>query len=66
MFFVTVSNDGRRIDCENILDRAEAKNILKKPREEYSSEDAANFILMRGFSTKDEVTEYSGRGIGMD
>ncbi|MEG2015665.1 MAG: ATP-binding protein [Oscillospiraceae bacterium] len=66
VFFVTVSNDGRRIDCENILDRAEAKNILKKPREEYSSEDAANFILMRGFSTKDEVTEYSGRGIGMD
>lgn len=66
VFFVSVSNDGRGLDLDNILDQAESKNMLKKPREEYTPQEIANFILRRGFSTKGDVTEYSGRGIGMD
>ena len=66
VLFVTVANDGKKLDFERILDICEVKGILQKPREEYSNKEIANFILMKGFSTKGEVTEFSGRGVGFD
>ena len=42
------------------------KNGIAAPDAEYSHRDILNFLLMPGFSTNTEVTEYSGRGVGMD
>ena len=36
------------------------------PDVEYSQREIMNFLMMPGFSTNQEVTEFSGRGVGMD
>jgi len=63
---ITVSDDGGGIDSERVLDKAERSGMLTKPRAEYSEREAHNLIMLPGFSTNEEVTEYSGRGVGMD
>jgi two-component system chemotaxis sensor kinase CheA len=63
---ITVSDDGKGIDCERVLRKAEANGLLMKPASEYSEREIQNMILMPGFSTNDVVTEFSGRGVGMD
>ncbi|MCL1865954.1 MAG: chemotaxis protein CheA [Oscillospiraceae bacterium] len=63
---ITISDDGKGIDPEKILDKAERLGLLMKPRSDYSEREAQNLITMPGFSTNEEVTEYSGRGVGMD
>ena len=40
--------------------------MLTKPRSEYSDKEIFNMIMLPGFSTNETVTEYSGRGVGMD
>lgn len=65
VIFVTVANDGRNLDINRILELADHKRLLKKPKEDYSQKEIANFILVRGFTTKGNITEYSGRGIGL-
>ena len=39
---------------------------LASPDVEYSQREIMNFLMMPGFSTNQEVTEFSGRGVGMD
>jgi len=64
---VIVEDDGRGLDLQRILKKAISQNIVRE-------EDAANMgedelkhlIFMPGFSTKDQVDEMSGRGVGMD
>jgi two-component system chemotaxis sensor kinase CheA len=63
---ITVSDDGGGIDTEKIRAKCEAQGMLIKPANEYSDRELQNMILMPGFSTNDVVTEYSGRGVGMD
>ncbi|MDR0519991.1 MAG: chemotaxis protein CheA [Clostridiales Family XIII bacterium] len=63
---ISVSDDGRGINRDKILARAEGKGMLKKPADEYSSREVAELLMEPGFSTNDEVTEYSGRGVGLD
>ena len=63
---ISVKDDGYGMDPEKLLDKAEEKGILTKPREQYSKREALGLIMMAGFSTNKEVTEYSGRGVGMD
>ena len=63
---ITVSDDGYGIDAEKILDKAENKGLLTKAKEKYSKKEALGLILLPGFSTNKDVTEYSGRGVGMD
>jgi two-component system chemotaxis sensor kinase CheA len=63
---ITVSDDGKGIDCEKVLRKAEANGLLIKPPSEYTEREIQNMILMPGFSTNDVVTEFSGRGVGMD
>ncbi len=63
---ISVSDDGYGMDPQKLLDKAEQKGILTKPRSAYSTREALNLILLPGFSTNKEVTEYSGRGVGMD
>ncbi len=62
---IEVIDDGRGADDDAILGKA-LRQGLAQPGVEYSHKDILNFLLMPGFSTNTEVTEYSGRGVGMD
>lgn len=62
---IEVIDDGRGADDQAILNKA-LRQGLAQPGVEYSHRDILNFLLMPGFSTNTEVTEYSGRGVGMD
>lgn len=63
---ITVSDDGQGIDPEKILKKARKQGILTKPESEYTEKEIQNLILLPGFSTNETVTEFSGRGVGMD
>jgi two-component system chemotaxis sensor kinase CheA len=63
---ISVSDDGRGLDKDKILASASSKDLLKKPVEEYSEKEIFNLIMTPGFSTKNSVTEFSGRGVGLD
>ncbi len=64
---VEVSDDGRGIDAQKI--RAKAIELALATAEEASKMSEAetlNLIFRPGFSTAEQVTEVSGRGVGMD
>ncbi len=63
---ITVQDDGAGIDPEKILAKAKKQGILTKPESEYTEKEIQNLILLPGFSTNEQVTEFSGRGVGMD
>ncbi len=63
---IIIKDDGKGLDKEVIVKKAIEKGITSKSIEEISDKEAYNFILAPGFSTNTAVTEYSGRGVGMD
>jgi two-component system chemotaxis sensor kinase CheA len=63
---ITVSDDGKGLDADKILASAAEKGMLKKPDSEYSEREIFNLLMLPGFSTKENVTEFSGRGVGLD
>lgn len=63
---ISITDDGKGIDRKAVLQKAKKQGLLKKPESEYSSREVNNLLLMPGFSTNEVVTEYSGRGVGMD
>jgi two-component system chemotaxis sensor kinase CheA len=64
---IEVRDDGRGIDLALLRAHAVKKGILKpEDAQRLSDQDALNLIFESGFSTAAEVTEVSGRGIGMD
>lgn len=62
---IEVRDDGRGLDQNRILSKGIEKGILKKDGK-YSEEEILNVIFHPGFSTKDQTSLISGRGIGMD
>ena len=62
---VTCSDDGRGLDLPAIRERAVELGLLDRGAEA-SPPELARLILLPGFSTKPEVTEISGRGVGLD
>lgn len=62
---IQVIDDGQGADDDAILNKALRQGVAQ-PGVDYSHKDILNFLLMPGFSTNTEVTEYSGRGVGMD
>ncbi|BAL01182.1 chemotaxis protein CheA [Oscillibacter valericigenes Sjm18-20] len=62
---IQVKDDGRGVDYDKVLKKAIDAGIAS-PDIEYSHKEIINFLLMPGFSTNTEVTEFSGRGVGMD
>ncbi len=62
---VETEDDGRGIDTEVIRKKAREKGIINVETE-LDDKELIEFIFRAGFSTKDEVTEVSGRGVGMD
>lgn len=63
---IVVADDGAGIDSQRVLEKARENGLLTKPEEEYTEKEIFNMIMLPGFSTNTEVTEYSGRGVGMD
>ncbi len=63
---ISVRDDGRGMDTDKILAKAEKNGILTKPASEYSQKEILSLLMVPGFSTNEAVTEFSGRGVGMD
>ncbi|GAA0178108.1 chemotaxis protein CheA [Clostridium sediminicola] len=63
---VIIRDDGKGLNKEKILKKAKENNILKKKETEMTDKEIYNLILLPGFSTKEKITEFSGRGVGMD
>lgn len=64
--WIFVRDDGRGLNREKILEKARAGGLIHKPETELTDKEVYSFIFMPGFSTKENVTEFSGRGVGMD
>ncbi len=63
---ITVSDDGRGLNKDKLIEKGIAKGLIKKPKAEVTDKEAYALIFNPGFSTKEQVTEFSGRGVGMD
>jgi two-component system chemotaxis sensor kinase CheA len=64
---VVVRDDGRGIDPNKIRRKAIERGLLTEEQaSSLNDDDAIQFIFRSGFSTKEEVSEVSGRGVGMD
>jgi len=64
---VEISDDGRGIDSQKVKTRAIERGLLKREEASRLSEaDILDLIFRPGFSTADEITEISGRGVGLD
>jgi two-component system chemotaxis sensor kinase CheA len=63
---ITVRDDGAGLNKEKILDKAKANGLLRKAEADYTDKEIYQFIFLPGFSTGENVTAYSGRGVGMD
>lgn len=63
---IDVADDGCGLDPKKILAKARENGLLTKPESEYTDKEIFQMIMLPGFSTNKEVTEYSGRGVGMD
>ncbi len=65
--WITVKDDGKGLNRDRILEKARNNGLLNGRNEkELTDKEIYNFITLPGFSTKEQVTEYSGRGVGMD
>ena len=66
--WISVEDDGAGLDRDKILAKARRQGLLEdsKPDSAYSDKEVFQFITLPGFSTNEVVTEYSGRGVGMD
>ena len=63
---VSITDDGKGIALEKIREKARERKLFTKPEKEYTPEELYEFTMMPGFTTNDEASEYSGRGVGMD
>ncbi|MEO8194168.1 MAG: chemotaxis protein CheA [Gemmatimonadales bacterium] len=63
---VRVSDDGRGIDMERVLERARAAGLVTDDQLPLSDAETLALIARPGFSTTSRVTEISGRGVGLD
>lgn len=65
--YITIKDDGRGMNKEKIYNKAKENGLVgDKEIDDYTDSEVFSFITMPGFSTKEVVTEYSGRGVGMD
>ena len=64
---VSIQDDGRGINRERVLKRGIERELVTPERaKELGDKDIFNLLFAPGFSTAEAVTEYSGRGVGMD
>jgi two-component system chemotaxis sensor kinase CheA len=62
---ITIVDDGRGIDRERVRAKGEANGLIE-PGQQLADEELLGLIFHPGFSTAAQVTNLSGRGVGMD
>jgi len=62
---IKVKDDGRGLDKEKILNKAIERGIVSA-KDKLKEQEIFNLILEPGFSTANEISDISGRGVGMD
>lgn len=63
--YIEVADDGRGLNAARIRAKAIEKGVIE-PDAELSEQETVQLILQSGFSTAEQVTDVSGRGVGMD
>ncbi len=63
---ISVRDDGKGLDRDRILAKAREVGLISRPDNEISDKEVYSCIFLPGFSTNQTVTEFSGRGVGMD
>ncbi len=63
---IRVSDDGRGIDRERVLETAKAAGLVDAGKPDLSDDELVRLVSRPGFSTVERVTDLSGRGVGVD
>lgn len=63
---IIIKDDGKGLNKEGILMKAFENGLISDDQEDMTDQEIFNLIMLPGFSTKEVVTEFSGRGVGMD
>jgi two-component system, chemotaxis family, sensor histidine kinase and response regulator WspE len=67
MLHITLTDDGRGIDPKRLRAKVVERNLTSKAMAEQLTEaELLEFLFLPGFSTRDAVTDLSGRGVGLD
>ncbi len=65
--YIEIEDDGKGIDAEKIKEKAIEKGFITTTEaEKLTRNQLVNLIFLPGFSTAKQITEVSGRGVGMD
>lgn len=65
--YISVKDDGKGLSKEKLYEKAYNVGLIgERPITDFTDKEIYSFITLPGFSTKEQVTEYSGRGVGMD
>lgn len=64
---LTIEDDGKGMDPDKLREKAVEKGLMdSEAAARLDDKEAFNLIFMPGFSTKDQISDISGRGVGMD
>ena len=63
---IVVADNGKGINKDKVMAKAKENGILTKDEKDYTDKEIYNLIMAPGFSMKEAVTEFSGRGVGTD
>ena len=65
--FIKIADDGKGFNIRRIKSKAIENGLFKEDQlDKMSVEEISNLVFLPNFSTKENVSEISGRGIGMD
>ncbi len=64
---IEITDDGGGVNSERVRQKAVEKGLLRQEQvDRMSDREAVNLVFLPGFSTTDQITSISGRGVGMD
>ena len=63
---IRVSDDGKGIDRERVLQRAKRDGLVDESKTDLNEDELLRLLARPGFSTAEKVTNLSGRGVGVD
>jgi two-component system chemotaxis sensor kinase CheA len=63
---IRVTDDGKGIDRERVLQRAQESGLVEPGKTDLSDDELFRIISRPGFSTAETITDLSGRGVGID
>jgi type IV pili sensor histidine kinase/response regulator len=63
---ISIQDDGRGVDLERVYRKAQERGLTQAAFAQLSPQELLDFLFMPGFSTSAQVSELSGRGVGLD